>query len=289
MLRTLAILGVLAAGLLSACGSEETQNSADARELLSRAFATPVESGRMSAVAEIDIDGVALLDNGLKLTMSGPFTREAADLDVSVGGFGPGLSGGLTFTEDNVWITVAGRAYELGEDAFSDLMGQTGAHRKDGDGALTLESLGIDLEEWLTGATVEGDDEVGGAAVTKITAEVDAARVLDDVGGLMEKHEAEKAPSADDVEKLSEFLEDANVEIYVGKADDVVRRAVIELEFEVPEDRRADLAGAEGGAISFDVTLSDVGEPQRIEPPADARPLDDLLGQFGFGPELLQQ
>jgi hypothetical protein len=35
--------------------------------------------------------------------------------------------------------------------------------------------------------------------------------------------------------------------------------------------------------VDFSVTLSDVNEPQTISAPSDAKPITDLLSQFGIG------
>ncbi|MBA3861072.1 MAG: hypothetical protein H0X56_03785, partial [Solirubrobacterales bacterium] len=39
--------------------------------------------------------------------------------------------------------------------------------------------------------------------------------------------------------------------------------------------------GLTSGELALEVTIAELGEDQEIEAPEDARPLDELLGQFG--------
>lgn len=290
MSRLLAIVAALvAAALLAACGGEDEGSPPDAAELLATAFSTPVESGRMSLTADVQVDGIAALGDGIQLRLSGPFTRTAADLDVTLGGLGPALTGGFTLTEDNVYVGFAGRSYELGEELVEELRDDVEERTGRDAESLSLEALGIDVERWLRDPQVQGDEEVGGEPVTRIAAGVDAARVLADLAGFAETTGGSLKVPAEDVEALAGLVEDSQVEVDVSKRDGTIRRVALEVEFEVPEAARGEFGGAEGGAVKVDVTLAEVGEPQRIEPPEDARPLGDLLRQFGLGAELLQQ
>ena len=289
MRRPLAILlTLLATGLLAACGSEEEQPSADAGRLLSEAFRTPVESGKLNLTAELQVDGLPGFGEGIEIRANGPFTRTETDLDVTVGGFGPGLSGGFTVTKDNAYISVAGRAYELGEEAIAQMKREfeedTGQ-----DIDSSFADLGIDPAGWIEDPRVEGDEEVAGTTVTKITGSLDAAQVLKDLEGPFGMSREPLALSDEDREQLAGFAEDARIDVYVDEATDTVRRVTFDVEFEVPEEARGSIGGAEGGAAKIDVTLTDIGQPQRIEPPEDPRPLDDLLSQFGLGAELFLQ
>lgn len=287
MPRTLVILLALtAAALLAACGSDDEQPSADAGRLLAEAFQTPIESGKMSLAAELQLDGLPGFGEGIEIRANGPFTKSETDLDVTIGGLGPGLAGGLTVTEDNIYIEVAGRAYELGEDelerikrAFEEDTG------KDSDSSFA--ELGIDVAEWIEDPRVEGQEKVAGTTVTKISAGLDASRMLEDLQAPLGM--AREGLSEEDRERLAGFAEDARVDVYVDEASHTVRRVALDVEFEVPEDARGDIGGAEGGAATIDLTLTDIGRPQRIEAPDDARPLDDLLRQFGLGAELFLQ
>lgn len=289
MPRTLAILVALAAAaLLAACGSDDEQHSADAGRLLAEAFQTPVERGKMSLAAELQLDGLPGFGDGIEIRAKGPFTKTETDLDVSIGGLGPGLAGGLTVTEDNIYIEVAGSAYELGEDELArikrEFEEETG---RDSDSSFA--DLGVDIAEWIEDPRVEGQEKVAGTTVTKVSAGLDVAQMLEDLQGALGMARESLALSKEDRERLAGFAEDARVDVYVDEASQTVRRVALDVEFEVPEDARGHIGGAEGGAATIDLTLTDIGRPQRIEAPGDARPLDDLLRQFGLGAELFLQ
>ena len=51
----------------------------------------------------------------------------------------------------------------------------------------------------------------------------------------------------------------------------------------MPEERRERAQGLTGGVIAFDLALGAINDEQRIEAPADARPLDELLGGLQAG------
>lgn len=273
----LALAALIAAG----CGEDE-QASADASDLLATAFETPLESGRMSLTADVQVDGVPFLGDGIDVRLEGPFTGREAQLDASIGGLGPGLGGGFVLTEDNVFLTFAGRSYELGEDVVEQLKDKFKSETGKDAGSASLSDLGIDLETWLRDPRVDGEDEVGAEPVTKVVAGIDASAVLSDLAPLARAPEAE-------LERLSGFLEEGRADVYISREDQTVRRVTLDVEFAVPEDARGDLAGAEGGAARIDVTFTEVGEPQEIEVPTDARPLGDLLEGLGLGMELFRQ
>ena len=289
MLRTLTILlAFLAAAVLTACGSEDEQPSADAGQLLSQALRTPVESGKVNLTAELQVDGLPGFGDGIEIRANGPFTKTEADLDVSVGGLGPGLAGGFTITKDNAYVTVGGRAYELGEEALAQIKREfeedTGQ-----DIDSSFADLGIDVAGWIEDPRVEGEEEVSGTTVIKITGTLDAAQVLEDLEGPFGMAREPMSLSDEDREQLAGFAEDARLDVYVHEASHTIRRVTFDVEFEVPEDARGRMGGAEGGAATVDLTFTDLGQPQRIEAPENARPLDDLLQQFGLGAELFLQ
>jgi hypothetical protein len=86
-----------------------------------------------------------------------------------------------------------------------------------------------------------------------------------------------------DIRELTEAVEDPSFDIYVGKADDIIRRVSGRIEFEIPKRSRAGLGGLDGGSIVFSIEFRDVNGDQEIEAPASARPLSDLTESLGAG------
>lgn len=290
-LATLAALAVLAVPTLAACGGDDG-GSADARDLLDRAFSTPIESGRLDVAAEVQVDGVERLDDPIRLQLRGPFAGATGqgiprlDWDVSFSGAGLSLSGGLVVTADNAFVEFQGTDYEVGEERFAGF-----EERLERDGReRTLADLGIDASDWVEEPEVEGDEEVAGAETTKVAGTVDVLAVVDDLAEAAEKTGGDAAPlelTDEQREQLEDVVEDAAVEVFVAKDDGTLRRLSLDVEFEVPEDQREDVGGAEGGSASLDVTLAGVGQEQPIQAPEDAKPLSELLSRFGIGAESL--
>jgi hypothetical protein len=76
-------------------------------------------------------------------------------------------------------------------------------------------------------------------------------------------------------------VQDPTLDVYVGKADHIIRRVSGRIEFDVPEDGGAELGGIESGRIQFSVEFRDVNGDQAIEAPRKARPLSKLSRSLG--------
>jgi hypothetical protein len=61
----------------------------------------------------------------------------------------------------------------------------------------------------------------------------------------------------------------------------VIRRLSADLSFSVPSDKQAQLGGLKSGTLSFSIEFADVGKPQSISAPANAKPLSQLTSQLG--------
>lgn len=283
MRRPLAILvAVLLAALLPvACGGDD-EPEPDAGELLAEAFSNHPESGKASATVKLQAEGAEALDDGVELRLSGPFSREGVAFDVSAVGLVPGLAGRITATRDNLWLSFAGRSYEAGEGLVGSLLSEVLGHarKQHGDGARA------GVARWLTDARVDGEEELDGEDATKVVAKLDGAAVAADVAGLA--GDAGRELSDEDREIVGRLLGDVTVAVWVAGSDTTVRRLAARASFEVPETLRDRVLGAERGRLELDLTLTDVGEPQEIEVPEDARPLDELLRQFGLSLEMLR-
>lgn len=293
----LLLLVLLSALGLAACGGGGGGGapSGDARDLVRRALETPIDSGRLDLGMELRVAGVSQLEKGVRLQVRGPFSSNgasklpSADLDVSVGGAGPGLSGGLVLTKDNAYVRFGGQAYEVGRGAVRELNRRS---RRTG-GRTSFRDFGIDVGRWLRDPRVAGREAVAGTETTKVSGQVDVPRLLRDfaklggeVGGMAGRRPFEL--SSDEARQLADAVGESRVDLYVA-GDGTLRRAELDLRFSIPERGRERVGGATGGTAKLELTISDVGEAQRIEAPKDARPLAQLLQQFGLGPETLLQ
>jgi hypothetical protein len=71
---------------------------------------------------------------------------------------------------------------------------------------------------------------------------------------------------------LESAITKAQVDIYTGVADHIVRKADLDIAFTVPQIAAGAIDGLTGGSLTADVTLTDVNQPQTITAPAGAQP-----------------
>ena len=83
------------------------------------------------------------------------------------------------------------------------------------------------------------------------------------------------------LDKISQVVRNPTFDVYVGDEDERIRRLSTNVQITVPEADRQKVRGIEGGSLELTIEFRDVGKPQKIEAPAQSRPLSDLTKQFG--------
>ena len=282
---------IAATAVLTACGSADRQSTA----LLERALERPVKSANVALDVRVEAEGAPGIDEPLRARVSGPYRSgegrqlPSFDWDVAFSGAGQNISAGLVSTGDNAFVTFLGNAYEVGEREVARKnrrMQRASPERPRG----SLEDLGLDPARWIAGARNEGDEDVAGVATTHLSGEVDVAKMLADLDRAKLKAgrrgSEHRAMTAAERKRLVDGVEDNRFEVWVAKSDETIRRVTGEVELTRPREGRksapradgplAGLSQAERVRIEFSVELSDVGEQQRIQAPANPRPLEDL-------------
>jgi hypothetical protein len=87
-------------------------------------------------------------------------------------------------------------------------------------------------------------------------------------------------------DQIEKSIEKADLDIYTGKDDKVLRKVDAKIQFNVPEDLRTQAGGLKSGEIDLSLEIADINESQSIEAPKSAKPLSQLqrqLGSSGFG------
>ncbi len=284
-------LGALLAA--SGCGSEE-----EATELLDRAFVTPIGSADVALDTSLEINGVSQLEQPVRVQIRGPYrsgsnrTIPAVDLAVNFSGSGQNFAAGLVSTGKNAWVELLGQAYEVGPQQVQKANRQiaAGAGRRQ---SRSLKDFGVDPRRWLEDPSVEGDEEIAGAQTQHVSAGINIGRMLEDLNTVGQRASGQvgggAAPrqlSAEQRERIERIVQDPEFDVYVGE-DNRVRRLSTVLDLEVPEEDQLASGGAKSGKISFSAEFSNVGSPQPITPPQQARPITELtslLAQlFGGG------
>ncbi len=295
--RCVAAVLLIAAVALSACGGGG--NEQDAQDLLDTAFTKSVKSADLALDAQLKLKGGSSGVGPVRVQAKGPYRTNSGklpsvdlDLSVSPGSGGQSISTGFLSTGDRAFVKFQDAYYEEPK-AQVDQANRQLATRANSRGS--LKSLGLDPRKWLRDAKKEGDEDVAGVKTTHVSGQLDVQNVIRDFNKVLKKGgnlggatggAAPKPITDEQIKQVADVVKNPTFDVYVGKDDDVVRRVAGQLQFDVPSGARSQLGGLSGGSLEFSVELSKVGGDQRIEAPANARPLSDLtksLGASGLG------
>ena len=286
-------VGVVAVVLIAGGGGGDE----DPREVLDATFSgdKQIDSGVFDVGIEVESEGGE--DEGkLQLNLGGPFqgaddgfpsfqVDAEADLEGSQE-FSGGL--GLISTGDSAFVSFQEQAYQVPQQAFNQFAQrftqlQRQSEQEGGsEGAGLLSSLGINPAAWLTDLSNEGREDVDGAETIHVSGQADVPKLVEDL-----KRIAENAPQAtgglapeqlDELDQLTELVQTADFDIYSGADDEILRRLDASIELTPPGSEDA----PDSLRVDFSLTFSELNEPQQIEAPSDARPLGELLQQFGL-------
>lgn len=292
----LTIIATLAVAAVAAgCGGDDGGGS-DAEALLEKAFAKEVKSADLKIDVGAELEGVEQLDGPLSLRIEGPYESQGKnklplfDWDFGVEGGGQSLAGGLVVTENNAFVEFQGTNYEVGSELFQRYTSQL--EQQSSSGPRSLKALGIDPASWLEDPEVGDGDDIGGDSTQVITGDVDVERVARDFFDLVKSPAVRQQleaqgqaapeipePSDEDLEKAADAIEKFDFEANVDEQDQL-RRLFVEADFNVPEG--SDAGSLQGGKITFEFVLSEVGIEPEIVAPEGARPLSELARRFGL-------
>jgi hypothetical protein len=293
--RRLAFLLLVAASVLVACGGGD--DSEGVEDVLDRAFSQEIRSADLTVEAEIELDGV--LDEPIRIEAEGPFRAgedelPEADIELRIGADGGGqtVTSGVLTTGDRAFVRFQDVYYEQPPERVRQANEAIRRNSRRGD-SRPLSELGLDPRSWLAEAEEEGDAEVAGVETRHVSGTLDVESLMRNLNRFVERSGSalggatgQPAPprlSEADIRELSEAVTDPSFDVYVGKEDDIIRRVAGRVEFEIPKRSRAGLGGMDGGSIAFSIEFRDVNGDQRIEAPANARPLSDLTDSLGAG------
>jgi hypothetical protein len=280
--------------VVAGCGGSDSEvsSSTDVNELLTKTFtgSKKVESGNLDVSIKIAAEGgESQIEGPVNLSLSGPFQTQDGGklpefkLEAAFEGAGQSIKAGATSTGEKGYVSFQGTDYVVDDQIFRQFKaGFEQAQKEGSEQDQSFASLGMDPRKWLTSPKNEGDAKVGDEDTIKITGGVDVAKLLDDVNNALGKASSLGLQGGQVPEKLTEAqkrqvveaVKDPRVEIYTGKEDTILRRLVINLGID-------DQASRTSGTVAFDVSITDLNEDQDIAEPADAKPFEDLLGQFG--------
>lgn len=285
------VMILAAAAGIAACGGS-SKPAVSASKLLSQTLNPPssaIRSGNLSLTLNAQLNGIAALDGQpVSLNLSGPFvagspvTSSKFDFSATIDYAGETIPFTVISTGKAAYVQFGGTYYVLPPSITSRLFGSA-AGTSSSEQAL-LGKLGIKPRNWLTNARIVGGATVGGVATTHLTAQLDVAKMLGDVATFISH--AAALPGATslsrvsraDLSQLSSAIHSANVDIYSGASDHIIREFKFALSFTVPPIDQSSVYGLTGGSVTLDVTLTNLNAPETITAPTSSEPLSDLLG-----------
>jgi hypothetical protein len=301
LLATVAAMAVL----LAACGGGSGGSSEDPQQVIDKATLKGVESGNLDLSLKVNAEGSE--GGNIDASLSGPFQAGAkgelpeAAFMAKVSGEANGESldfeGGATLLSDRAYIAYEGEEYEVDPTTFGFVKSGFEQAQQEGEGEgaegkACQEAAGeLEIASFLNNLKNEGGVEVDGTQTTEISGDLDVPGAIDQIVKLTENPacsaqlEAAGPLPLGELERakhtLAKQVKKAHASVFVGEEDDIVRKLSAELEVE-PE-------GNEPVDIEFELSLGEVNEPQKISPPANAKPLEGLFQKLGINPlELLQ-
>src|SRR3954447_4553730 len=234
--RTLALLvAALSVVLVAACGGK---SSGDVKDTLDKAFSTPIKSATIDLELGLKVEGVKQLNGPVKLSVQGAYetggneTIPKADWDIAASAAGQNFSAGFISTGDNAWVGFQGQNYEVGKQAVAQINQQIkqAANQNKNKG---LSQFGIDPRNWLKDAKDEGSEKVAGTDTDHVSAALDVGKFVDDLNRIVQKAGTSTGSTAqitpDQKKQIEDIVKNPRFDVYVGKADHVIRRLSADL------------------------------------------------------------
>ena len=285
----------IASLLMIGCGGA-TQNVAS---LLKQTFGPhpPVHSYRLDLAVGIDVQGVKSLSKPIALRLAGPYVNSAPrqlprfNLDVAINGGGQTFAATATTTANKAFITIAGTPYVLPDQLFQQFKSgySQASAQTPKQPSSSFSALGLSPGNWLTNPHRLADTPIGDAETIHIAANVDVPRLLEDVSKLLGRAStlgisvpnAPKSITPQQQQAIAQAVKSANVDIYTGRNDKILRRLSVRVSLAVPPQSRRLVGGLQSGTISVDYTRTEIDKIAGIATPANPHPLSELLNAAG--------
>jgi hypothetical protein len=224
----------------STTGPADTLRSAfDLSKLHSARFSAKILAGDSSKVGRIEL--------------SGAFAPGAAKglpkfkVDAHIAGVGGKVAGGFVSLGDKAYFVKGDTGWRVPAALWTPLV-------EGAAGGGSQESLPFNVHPatWVRDVKSEGRATIAGIATEHVSARVDPKAVVTDLSQALKQNGGDLSNQA----AVSRFVKRADLDVWVGKDDHIVRRL------------SAKLAFAGRARLELDVRLSNVNKAQQIEAPA---------------------
>jgi hypothetical protein len=264
-----AALCAIALGAIGCGGSSHEQ--VDPEKMLEQAAAHPIRSAQLDIDSTIRLSGGGAPSTPLHLHLAGPYSSgwptaiPSFDWKMNLSALGFPLDGRLVSTGENVYLSVYGNRYQVGEATVADANARIAAAAASGPA--------LNPSRWLAQPTVDGEGNEGGA---------DCERIKGSLGGEAFGRDLNALVTASGSPAVSVSGDGSAC---VGFDDRVLHELDVDADLRFPDQIGRLLGGADAAHVEAQIEISDVGEPQRIATPRGSyRPIRDLfltLNDFG--------
>ncbi len=279
---------VIFGAALSACGGAQPTAAVLMRDTFKGG--RQIESGVLDVTFSLQASGGSGKTEALQVHLHGPFQSDGTDrlpqfalsLEMRVGGHPLAL--GATSAQGGFFLDVEGSEFALPKkDAETLQSAYAQAAKQASRSASSFATLGIEPGAWIQKPVNEGEAMIDGEATEHVRASLDAEKLLSDVSRLSEAAGSVGASglpgalSPKVLDALARSMNGAQVNIYTGRADHLLRRLTITAALSIAPEARQALSGLSKAKLSLDLTLSEVNRHQSITAPSGAKPLSQLL------------
>jgi hypothetical protein len=285
----LAVLACLVLCGLPACGGSDDHGDQGAQTLLDQSFGTgaaAIDTGRLALAFRLDPKGLLAIGGPIKLSLDGPFSSPSDgalprfDVDFAATLAGDVFRGSVLSTGRAAFMRLDGRAYKIDRAFVSRLRQGLAAatdHQQPG-----LKALGIDPLRWISGAQERGRQRIAGVDTTRISGNVEVAKLLEDLDRLLTKAGGSGGGpgllSPKIRQEIAGAVKTAKADIWTGTKDRILRQIAVRITFAFKPGERP-ITGLDAGTINLRLRLTDVNATRvSVVAPAGARPLADLTG-----------
>jgi hypothetical protein len=280
-----------AAGLVLAAAGflvVSCSSSGDARAVVDRTFAKPhvYRSGRLTTDISIDGEAITGAAGPFRIALQGPFSSNGGGkvpsfallIALKLGSNQSKL--GMISNGKAVWMDLAGNDYELPPEVFASFRKAyaTDPKAKPQKGSSPLDRTGFKPLDWIESPEVVGHEQVGEADTDHIRAEVNAPKMLAELGGLLGLARSAGGGllslsnlSDEDAKRLGASVDHAQVNVWSARTDGALRRITVDLKTKPAN-------GVKSTTIHLDISMTDLNQPQTIPMPVRPKPFSALAG-----------
>jgi len=225
-----------------------------------------VDSGRFDARVSFQAPRAV----GVRFRIAGAFDASAAgaipsfDVGARIGVGGKAIAGGFVSLGDRAYFTRGDTGWRVPASVWQPLADSAAK-----GGKQQQLPLSIHPETWVRDVKSEGTQRIDGVEVEHVSATIDPKAVVNDLSQAVRQN----GGTLPDADTVSRAVKHAELDVWVGSDDHILRRLLLDVGF------------GRGRGIDADLRLSDVNEQQRIEAPANVRAgaPEGTFGQFANG------